>query len=219
MQRALQLARRGVGHTAPNPAVGCVVVRDGEVGTIFISFFPDGSHSHTEAPAMRRRLALGVFLADWQAETGGRGPPRPPAREPSAAMTSASNAMARLLRRSWGRATTQRQGSRTQRFLRCGPQVRFLTWSIFQLNSNSQCVYAVLWPALHCDSPGLQLCITPELPPPMSWSLPRVSTQGGGWRGRRHAYTRSLAVTLKSIGHNFPWISQQGSGRRAQRRT
>jgi len=79
--------------------------------------------------------------------------------------------------------------------------------------------YAVLWPALYCDSPGLQLCITPELSPPVSWSLLRVSTQGSGWRGRRHAYTRSLAVTLKSIGHNFPWISLQGSGRRAQRFT
>lgn len=31
MRRALALARRGVGKTAPNPAVGCVVVRDGKV--------------------------------------------------------------------------------------------------------------------------------------------------------------------------------------------
>ena len=31
MRMALALARRGVGKTAPNPAVGCVIVRDGAV--------------------------------------------------------------------------------------------------------------------------------------------------------------------------------------------
>ena len=31
MQRALELARKGWGHTAPNPMVGAVVVRDGHV--------------------------------------------------------------------------------------------------------------------------------------------------------------------------------------------
>lgn len=31
MRRALTLARKGVGRTAPNPAVGCVIVRDGQV--------------------------------------------------------------------------------------------------------------------------------------------------------------------------------------------
>lgn len=31
MRRALSLARKGVGKTAPNPAVGCVIVRDGNV--------------------------------------------------------------------------------------------------------------------------------------------------------------------------------------------
>jgi diaminohydroxyphosphoribosylaminopyrimidine deaminase / 5-amino-6-(5-phosphoribosylamino)uracil reductase len=31
MRRALALARRGVGKTAPNPAVGCVIVRDGKI--------------------------------------------------------------------------------------------------------------------------------------------------------------------------------------------
>jgi diaminohydroxyphosphoribosylaminopyrimidine deaminase/5-amino-6-(5-phosphoribosylamino)uracil reductase len=31
MARALELARRGEGFTAPNPMVGCVVVRDGEI--------------------------------------------------------------------------------------------------------------------------------------------------------------------------------------------
>ncbi|MDQ6612758.1 MAG: bifunctional diaminohydroxyphosphoribosylaminopyrimidine deaminase/5-amino-6-(5-phosphoribosylamino)uracil reductase RibD, partial [Gemmatimonadota bacterium] len=31
MQRALELAARGAGHVAPNPMVGAVVVRDGEI--------------------------------------------------------------------------------------------------------------------------------------------------------------------------------------------
>lgn len=31
MDRALSLARRGVGRTSPNPAVGCVIVRGGEI--------------------------------------------------------------------------------------------------------------------------------------------------------------------------------------------
>ena len=29
MGQALELAKRGLGKTAPNPAVGCVLVRDG----------------------------------------------------------------------------------------------------------------------------------------------------------------------------------------------
>lgn len=31
MRRALELAARGVGKTDPNPAVGCVIVKDGHV--------------------------------------------------------------------------------------------------------------------------------------------------------------------------------------------
>ena len=31
MRHALQLARRGLGNTYPNPAVGCVIVKDGQV--------------------------------------------------------------------------------------------------------------------------------------------------------------------------------------------
>src|SRR5512133_2304707 len=43
MRRALSLARKGAGKTAPNPAVGCVLVRDGAiVGT--------GWHRRTGTP-------------------------------------------------------------------------------------------------------------------------------------------------------------------------
>lgn len=33
MRQALDLARRALGQTHPNPAVGCVLVRDGKVDT------------------------------------------------------------------------------------------------------------------------------------------------------------------------------------------
>lgn len=33
MQRAIALAKRGMGHTSPNPMVGCVVVKDGKIVT------------------------------------------------------------------------------------------------------------------------------------------------------------------------------------------
>ena len=31
MQRCLELARKGRNHVAPNPMVGCVIVRDGHI--------------------------------------------------------------------------------------------------------------------------------------------------------------------------------------------
>lgn len=34
MQQALELAKRGLGRTQPNPAVGCVILKDGKVGQI-----------------------------------------------------------------------------------------------------------------------------------------------------------------------------------------
>ncbi len=43
MRRALALARKGVGRTAPNPAVGCVIVRDGVI-------VGEGWHKEAGAP-------------------------------------------------------------------------------------------------------------------------------------------------------------------------
>ena len=31
MQQAIQLAKQGMGHTSPNPMVGCVVVKNNEI--------------------------------------------------------------------------------------------------------------------------------------------------------------------------------------------
>ncbi|WP_043765877.1 bifunctional diaminohydroxyphosphoribosylaminopyrimidine deaminase/5-amino-6-(5-phosphoribosylamino)uracil reductase RibD [Algiphilus aromaticivorans] len=50
MARALRLARRGVGATHPNPAVGCVLVRDGQV--IGEGFHARAGQPHAEAAAL-----------------------------------------------------------------------------------------------------------------------------------------------------------------------
>lgn len=34
MQHALELAKRGLGKTHPNPAVGCVILKDGKVSLL-----------------------------------------------------------------------------------------------------------------------------------------------------------------------------------------
>lgn len=52
MQRALALARRGVGKTAPNPAVGCVIVKDGAV--IGTGWHRKAGTPHAEVHALRQ---------------------------------------------------------------------------------------------------------------------------------------------------------------------
>lgn len=37
MRQALALAQRAVGQTYPNPAVGCVIVKDGKVGVLSLA--------------------------------------------------------------------------------------------------------------------------------------------------------------------------------------
>lgn len=51
MARALELARRGKGKTAPNPAVGCVVVKHGEV--VGEGYHPQAGKPHAEVYALR----------------------------------------------------------------------------------------------------------------------------------------------------------------------
>ena len=51
MLQALELAKRGVGHTYPNPAVGCVLVKDSVV--IGEGFHPKAGMPHAEVYALR----------------------------------------------------------------------------------------------------------------------------------------------------------------------
>jgi len=62
MKAALTLARRALGQTAPNPAVGCVIVRDGRV--VGRGWTQPGGRPHAETEALRRagRLADGATL-------------------------------------------------------------------------------------------------------------------------------------------------------------
>ena len=50
MRSALALARRGVGNTAPNPSVGCVIARDGRV--VGRAFTAPGGRPHAETRAL-----------------------------------------------------------------------------------------------------------------------------------------------------------------------
>lgn len=51
MQRCLQLARRALGRTSPNPLVGAIIVRDGEV--VGEGFHPQAGAPHAEIFALR----------------------------------------------------------------------------------------------------------------------------------------------------------------------
>jgi diaminohydroxyphosphoribosylaminopyrimidine deaminase/5-amino-6-(5-phosphoribosylamino)uracil reductase len=52
MRAALALARRGLGNTWPNPAVGCVLVRDGQV--VGRGWTQPGGRPHAETEALKR---------------------------------------------------------------------------------------------------------------------------------------------------------------------
>jgi diaminohydroxyphosphoribosylaminopyrimidine deaminase/5-amino-6-(5-phosphoribosylamino)uracil reductase len=52
MQAALTLARRGLGNVWPNPSVGCVIVRDGQV--VGRGWTQPGGRPHAETEALRR---------------------------------------------------------------------------------------------------------------------------------------------------------------------
>jgi len=55
MRAALALARRGLGNTWPNPAVGCVIVKDGRV--VSRGWTQPGGRPHAEELALRRAAA------------------------------------------------------------------------------------------------------------------------------------------------------------------
>jgi len=61
MRAALALARRSQGRTWPNPAVGCVIVRDGHV--IARGRTRDGGRPHAEADAIAQAAQAGQSLA------------------------------------------------------------------------------------------------------------------------------------------------------------
>jgi diaminohydroxyphosphoribosylaminopyrimidine deaminase / 5-amino-6-(5-phosphoribosylamino)uracil reductase len=62
MRRAIALARRGLGHTAPNPMVGAVLVREGEVvGEGYHAHF-GGPHAEVEAIRHAGPRAAGATL-------------------------------------------------------------------------------------------------------------------------------------------------------------
>ena len=52
MAAALTLAQRGLGRVAPNPAVGCILVKDGMV--IGRGWTQPGGRPHAETEALRR---------------------------------------------------------------------------------------------------------------------------------------------------------------------
>lgn len=60
MRAALALARRSLGSTWPNPAVGCVIVRDGRV--IARGRTRDGGRPHAEADAIAEAAKTGLSL-------------------------------------------------------------------------------------------------------------------------------------------------------------
>src|SRR3972149_3875195 len=62
MERALALARRALGTTSPNPAVGAVVVKDGRVVGEGFTQPPGGSHAEVLALRQAGSAAQGATL-------------------------------------------------------------------------------------------------------------------------------------------------------------
>jgi len=52
MQKAVELAKKATGHTSPNPLVGCVIVKDGQI--ISMGFHKRAGWLHAEAEALKK---------------------------------------------------------------------------------------------------------------------------------------------------------------------
>jgi diaminohydroxyphosphoribosylaminopyrimidine deaminase/5-amino-6-(5-phosphoribosylamino)uracil reductase len=77
MRRALVLARKGAGRTAPNPAVGCVIVRNGEIVGEGWHRKAGTPHAEVHALAMAGEKAVGadVYVTLEPCSHHGRTPP------------------------------------------------------------------------------------------------------------------------------------------------
>ena len=77
MDLALDLARRGLGHTSPNPAVGCIVARHGRI--LGRGFHPAAGQPHAEVFALReagiRARDADVYVTLEPCTHHGRTPP------------------------------------------------------------------------------------------------------------------------------------------------
>ncbi|MBV8668772.1 MAG: bifunctional diaminohydroxyphosphoribosylaminopyrimidine deaminase/5-amino-6-(5-phosphoribosylamino)uracil reductase RibD, partial [Candidatus Eremiobacteraeota bacterium] len=77
MRAALALARRGIGNTAPNPSVGCVIVKAGRVIGRGVTAPGGRPHAETAALGMAGEAARGatVYLTLEPCSHWGRTPP------------------------------------------------------------------------------------------------------------------------------------------------
>lgn len=77
MQRCLELARRALGQTAPNPLVGSVIVKDGQI--VGEGFHPGAGHPHAEVFALRaagdRAVGATIYVNLEPCNHYGRTPP------------------------------------------------------------------------------------------------------------------------------------------------
>ena len=64
MRRAIELAKRGSGHVNPNPLVGAVIVRDGEI--LGEGWHEEYGELHAERNAIAHARAAGALLPLWK---------------------------------------------------------------------------------------------------------------------------------------------------------